>query len=228
MPALGDRTLTDMRNRIADELHRSDLTTEIDRQIQSAIEHYETSRFRWNEKKDVAIATTVQGQREYSLSSDFLEFDTLKIVYNGTFIPLRLKTYQWIDENDSQEVAIEGTPAYYTTYGDTQGVLRIFPTDNQTHSLIGAYHYRTALTYTASSSEAWFTQGEELIRSRAKAAVEIFRLQKLPAKQEQLMLAQRPDGTKFYSFAERTAFVSLQQEYNKFASSGKLTPSEIL
>ena len=71
-----------LRLRIADELDRQpadiigspslSVGYAINREINSAIRHYESSRFRWNETRESEWVSTVSGTRTYALPSGFI------------------------------------------------------------------------------------------------------------------------------------------------------------
>ena len=214
-----------MRERIADELNRSDLTAEIDRQINSAVRHYESTRMRWNEVRDWVVATTVPGVRYYSLTSDFLRFDSLKIVSSGNYVDLRPRTWKSIEDRDSQVTASQGVPSDYVVYADQ---LRIFPVPDASMTLVGSYVQRaTTTTLTASSSGGWlaFTGGEELIRARAVAGVRVDRLRQPQALAEMAQLAAQ--GKTALSIKEGIAHAALIDERNDALASGFIEPDPI-
>lgn len=218
---------TDMRSRIADELNRSDLTTEIDRQINSAVRHYESTRMRWNEVKDWNVGTTAAGQRYYSLTIDFIRFDSLKIIRNGNYVSLTPKTFDWIDQRDTRDTPIQSVPSVYTVYGD---LLRIYPTADSSMTMLGAYLKRAQPaneSLTACSSTTWLhlTGGEELIRARAVAGVRIDRLRQRDALLEAAMLAQSRES--FLSIKESVAHLSLISERNAALSTGRIKVDHI-
>jgi hypothetical protein len=87
-----------LRNRISEELNRqrSDIIGSpslsvglvVTREINHAIKHYESTRFRWNERREDQFTTLVSGQRTYSLPADFIKMDTLKVIDDDAYIPL--------------------------------------------------------------------------------------------------------------------------------------------
>ena len=218
-------SLQTMRERITDELNRSDLTAEIDRQINSAVRHYESTRMRWNEVRDWAVATTVAGTRYYSLTSDFLRFDSLKIARSGNYVELRPRTWRWIENRDSQVTPSRGVPTDYVVYADQ---LRVYPAPDSSMTMIGAYIQRgTSTTLTASSSGGWLahTGGEELIRARAVAGVRIDRLREPQALAEMAQLAAQRKT--YLSIKEEISFAALTDERNDALASGFVEPDPI-
>ena len=76
-------TLAIMKTRIANEIARDDLTSEIADAITSAIEHYQYKRWWFNEAADVTSAT-VAGQAYYAAPATFLDIDTVKCTDSAT------------------------------------------------------------------------------------------------------------------------------------------------
>ncbi len=226
-----------IRTRIADELNRTDLSTQINREINSAIKHYESMRVRWTEVKDWIIGTTVSGQRSYSLTVNFLKMDSVKLHYNTAYITLNKRSWGEMEEKDLSIDNSIGIPQDYVIYADS---IRLFPVPNGAYTLQGSYIRRelpTSLTgrftstgtitptTTASHnnrSGGWYEHGEELIRYRAKAAVAINYIKNPTAMQEAGLLAVRGDS--FLSVQEKQAYQALRDETNDALSVGRVRP----
>src|SRR3990170_745213 len=90
-----------MQDRIADELARTDLTSQVSRAIQSAIRFYERERFYFNES--IGTFSTVASQEWYS-STDFAdmpniaEIDSVKITVNSMLYRLIPRDFSYIEE----------------------------------------------------------------------------------------------------------------------------------
>lgn len=203
----------------------------INREINHAIQHYESTRFRWNEVREAAIATTVSGTEAYSLPADLVRLDTLKVILSAT--RFRLNPVPWEDiEDRARESGAQGLPQDYVIYGN---MVRVWPVPNASLSMVGSYIRRfrpTSLTgsycllivmggaslsatTTASHNNrlnGWTTDGAELIRERAAAAVEIKYFHNQESRIEAGALAQA--GLPFLSVLERHAFdrVALERE----------------
>ena len=226
-----------MRTRIADELNRTDAGAWINREINDAIAHYESTRTKFNEVRDWVVATTVAGTRYYSVTSNFIKMDTLKIVYNGSLVTLKKRTWAEIDAKDTQSTPTQGLPAEYAVYGTE---VRPFPVANGAYSLVGSYirsFPAASLTGSATSTASdargigpnpangWFTDGEALIRARAKAGVEIRYLRKSDAIAEMRQLALQ--GLNFLSVEEKIAHSAFKDEIAESVSTGKIRPYNI-
>jgi len=158
-----------MQTRIADELHRSDLTSQIKLSIQDAIEHYQEERFWFNEDRSTTFST-VDGQEFYTVTDAaniplISEIDTARITITTNWnYPLSARTYEQIDMWQSND-NFKAHPTDYARYNKT---LRLYPIPN------GIYTVRlsgTLIPTTVSDSTStnfWFTDAERLIRSHAK------------------------------------------------------------
>jgi len=114
---------TDLTTRIADELSRSDLTTEIQNEIASAIEWYQYESFPWTEASTMPF-NTVQGQRYYPLPANFLRItDVLSQIGNYTY-KLHPVTEQYIDRIDWGTVFWTSYPIIFSLW---ESQIRLFP-----------------------------------------------------------------------------------------------------
>lgn len=226
-----------LRTRIADELNRTDLSSQIQREINSAIQHYQTQRFPWNEKRDVFLFTTTPSTRYYSFTHDVVDFDTLKGVYSGSYININHRNWSSLEYADGQETASEGIPTEFTVYGKQ---IRLYPVPSVTLTVLGSYIYRSLLTsltgsYCASTTitpttttshnnrrDGWTTEGEALIRARAVAAVRINYLRDAQALAEHGILAS--GGETFLSNREKSAYRALAGLTEKLKSTGEIKP----
>ena len=246
-----------LRARIADELNRqeSDIIGSpslsvgyvINREINEAIRHYESTRFRWNELREVTIASTTSGGRYVSLPADFVKMDSLKLIYSGgdSYIRLKKRTWDELEEADREVSASDGPPTRYAFYANH---LRLFPVPDQAYTLVGSYIRRFrptslsgsycavvtmgggSLTATSTAShnnhlDGWTTDGEALIRARARASIEINYLNNAGAKIEAGQLAL--NGLTYLSLNERSAFERLADETQDAQSTGRIRPVRI-
>lgn len=240
----------DLRIRIASELNRAltdsfgnsgeTFATAVNREINSAIKHYESTRFRWNEVRENKWAVTVAGTRTYSLPANFVRMDTLKVIYSGNYIPVRKKSWEELDEMDTQSTTnSRGIPTWYAVYGN---VVRLFSIPQGAYSLVGSFirrflptsltgsftsiipmggGYSLTVTTTASHNnrlDGWTTDGEMLIRARAKAAVRVNYLKDQAAISEMNNLAML--GLAFLSIQERQSYERLAAETSAMLSTG--------
>lgn len=179
-----------MKTRIANEIARSDLTSEITDAMKSAVRHYRyTERF-WLSGEYVATFYTVADQEWYTDAQTSYNLmylagdDSITITSGGVPQPLRKATYE---EMEAWSVGTQttGIPTHYCFYANQ---LRLYPTPDAVYTLTmsGNRAYISAgfrtfpydgvpptTTYddTAPQDSAegfWTTEGEELIRLTAK------------------------------------------------------------
>jgi hypothetical protein len=222
--------LSVMRTKIADEITRSDLTSQITAAINDAIKLWEAERFHFNEKR--YLINTVPSQEYYDIVSPTLltsagaavatgeepiEIDSITCTVSSFPYPLTPRTQQWFDLNQSLPTQYTGQPDSYTIYGNQ---LRLFPIPDSAGSGVGgAYPIRIScharlgpnpLTADADTN-AWMTEGEMLIREEAKAILYAFPL----LEPELSTLAQnRRDA----------AYASLKRKMNAKANTGSIAP----
>jgi hypothetical protein len=170
---MGDQAMTTqaiMKARIADELARTDLTSQIAYAIGDAIVAYESTRWHFNEGRAVTF-TTVAGQEFYT-SSDAAALATIVkldyvVIYNGDqprhLLPMRPAEIEAASTNATNT----GEPGWFCWYGNA---FRLYPTPATTGQTvrIGAFIKTAAPATDAEASNAWMTHAERLIRSRAK------------------------------------------------------------
>lgn len=155
-------TYATMQTRIADELARSDLTSQIKLAILSAVSHYEGNRFWFNEGQ--ATASTTDGTEYYAVPSDFQSVDSLRITVNGTTYTLEVRPWAWMDEVQSNAL-YKGQPVYYAIYAEQ---LRLYPIPDATYTLKLSYLKSFTTLSADGDTNAWMVEGERLIRMRAK------------------------------------------------------------
>jgi len=167
-----------MYNRIADELGgRSDLlsnstgmsTPPIQLAILDAVKQWERERFYFNEIRQTAAFSTVNGQEFYT-SSDWADIatmahiDKLSILVSGNRYFLIGRTEQYM-EDVSINPSVTGVPIEYGYYAEQ---LRFYPIPNGAYpvNVLGTKR-QTALS-AAGDTNAWTSDAEELIRLTAK------------------------------------------------------------
>lgn len=152
-----------MIDRISDELQRPDLTAQIRTSIKTAIDHYQTERFDWLEKR--ATAVTVANQALYSTPTDLRLIDVLKVTVNGYDYPLLERNWRWMEEVDVSPTVYTGAPTDWA-YFDEQ--LRLYPVPDNAYTLTMSYIQKLDDVSADSDTNTFFTTGEQLIRCRAK------------------------------------------------------------
>ena len=160
-----NRTLGDLKARIADEIARADLTSQIALAIDDAIDEAASHRFWFNEVRGVFFPL-VPGQ-EYYASEDIdamVEIDDLWISVNGQRRNLRPVSDAEID-CWSNGTPPQGEPYCYSRNGNS---LRFHPIPQQAYVL--SFDGSTKFTPFQDDTDwnAWTTQGERYVRALAK------------------------------------------------------------
>jgi len=159
-----------MQDRIIDECARdtdSAFPAIVRREIQSAIRHYERERFFFNEKR---ATFSVSSSQEWYTSADLsdlpgiVEFDGLTINLNSRLCPLTQRTFAYLEAIMSA-TTIFGDPTEFCIYRQQ---IRVYPVPNQGRAVTASYLYKFTTLSASTDTNAWMTDGEELIRSRAK------------------------------------------------------------
>lgn len=208
-------TFAIMQARIADEMQRPDLTSQIQNAIKTAIEDLKGDRFA---RINVGALTcnTVANQPWYSLATDFLdengnalptgttliEIDGAVVNYNQWFQPMTPKAISWIDTY--QIPTYTGQPFYYAWQGER---LRFAPTANGVYNVVIRGHLELPAPVNAADTSNWFTVGEKLVRGTAKAILARDVLQDM----EQMQMAMMSAGEARQALDRQTAARSTQR-----------------
>jgi len=159
------RTLGQVKARIADELDRADLTSQIGLAIDDAISEAAQNRFWFNEVRGLLVP--LYAGQEYYGSDEFsamTEIDAVYLSINGqrrNLYPANdLELNQWRDGT-----AADGEPYRWARYGSS---LRLYPTPRITYSLYVDGVSRLPPLINDAQANAWTNEGEKLIRAIAK------------------------------------------------------------
>lgn len=180
------RTLGDMITRIQRELRRDGLTADIRDSIATAVDYYKDQRFWFNEGEATAQMTV--GTDVYALPTDYLELDELYIEDSaGEKYDLLQTTYEDIVRFETQT---NSWPTHFTIYRDQ---LYVRPPTNQAFVMRMGYlkDIELSASATTTTSNAWTTDAEELIRCHAKADIFEHRLRNMTQADRMLFKARR-------------------------------------
>jgi len=162
-------TLAIMKDRIARELRRTNITTFIAEAIATAIQAYQAERWHFDESRDHTF-NTVANQEFYtsadaSFLADLIKIDFAKLVIGVQVFTLYPDRPDTIESASSQEVMV-GQPGWYVWYGMK---FRLFPVPDNVYvvRIAGLYRY-AAPASDAETGNFWMTDAEAVIRSRAK------------------------------------------------------------
>lgn len=208
-----------MQTRIADEILRDDIPSQIQNAIQSAILLWEGQRFVFNERR--FLISTVAGQEYYdwpamtdtagaALESgvSLLEIDSITITDSGSTYPLTDRTQEWMDEYSTTATEYTGTPCDYAIYADQ---LRLSPVPDAAYPLTLSGLARLKTLSATSDTNAWMVEGEPLIRAQAK--VIIYR-----------DVLHNERGLAFAQNAVDTALLALERKHLAKAGVGRIAP----
>ncbi len=168
-----------MQERIRREIKRDGLTADIKAAIDSSIRFYNEDRFFFNEQS--GSANTVTDQPTVTLPSGLIEIDNVKVYQSDATgapqTPLVQRTIVDIDNRDDGNE--KGEPQEYALYNE---LMRVLPVPDKVYPL--KFLFKEELNdVSASASDAatnaWMTDGEVLIRSRAKHYVFLHNLRNM-------------------------------------------------
>lgn len=197
-----------MRTRIAGELQRGNLTSFIQDAILSALRFYKRQPFRWNITR--TQTTLADGVEFYALPTDFIEAYSVVLTEGSELELLTERSYFWVEEA-KQWSDYKSRPYVYTVQNDE---FRVYPVPDKAYVVTMNYVYELPEPSTDASTNAWFTDGEELIRTHAKVDL----LENVIRGQESLQEAQILRGR------EQEILSQLRREYKRSQSSGRITP----
>lgn len=159
-------TLSDLRTNIADDINRSDLSTQIDKAINRAIRFYRRDRF-WFQETSGTFAT-VASQQVYStadgIPSDIAEIDYVKITYDTNWIveldPATLQEVQNLNIGN-----YTGKPEKYAFY---QQKFYLWPLPDAAYTVTVFYTKNYTDLSSGSDSNDYTNYAQELIENRAR------------------------------------------------------------
>lgn len=161
-------TLAIMKARIASELRRTDLTTQIADAITTSIEAYKGHRF-WFAVSRALTFTTVAGQEFYT-ATDNANIGRIEKI---DFVNLLVGTYPYLlsesDPDQIESLSLDGTqdgqPRYYSLYANQ---FRLYPIPEQAYTVrVSGIIGLGAPASDVEANNAWMIEGERLIRHRA-------------------------------------------------------------
>ena len=155
-------TWADLITRVADDLDRTDMNTQIERDLKKAVQHYETQRWWFNEASTSTTATS--SEQSFSPPSDLLILDQLEVEINSR--PFRLTEYSWDRFLDEwRPTTSVGQP---NDFAWRDNKVWLGPKPNQDYTL--QWHYIKTLSpssFTSGTDNAWTNFAEDLLTARA-------------------------------------------------------------
>lgn len=205
-------TYINLKDRIARELHRNDLTANIAEHVISAVAYYAGNRFAGNEKR--GTITTIAATKYYgtttaspgTLPGDINEIDSIVVTANNRTYQLELISYDDLEKIDAGVTPLTGYPRLWAWYANQ---IRLYPTPNAAYVLTLSYQYTLTALSADSTSNFWTNEAEQLIRARAKKTLALDVTYDASVATTQAAL-------------EKDALASLKSDTNKLISSGRL------
>jgi len=158
-------TYAELKNRIARELSRNDLASDIDAACKAGIRLYRGRRFRFNEL--TATMNTIAGQSWYGVSSGLpagiQEVDSITVDQWGRRTALCQRAYSELETLDTAQ-SMRSAPEIWCWYGER---LRLWPIPDRVYPL--AFSCIAAIPEPANddAENAWTSDAESLIRAFA-------------------------------------------------------------
>lgn len=187
--------LAAMKARIAAEIARADLTTQIASAITDAIGVYQKKRFRFNENipDNAKSFATVAGRATYT-SSDLADIATV-LAFDYMLMKVGITLFQLKREDPvvvklyNQTSQMNGQPGWWA-YEGNEIILAAIP--DQAYTIYpGGYFVAAAPATDSEANNSWMITAERLIRARAK--FEIATHVTRNAKMAQIMSPDPPD-----------------------------------
>lgn len=210
-----DKTRADLETKIADDLARDDLTTQITEAVDTAIRAHENDRYWFNEKYAVTatLSTSTASMELTTFAYTFLEFDRVRLVRTAsTYWDLIKRDYSWV--MDRQDVLVTTQPLEYTVYNDS---LHFDAYADQNYPIIVDGIISLANLASASFSQgdtaAWFNAARDMIRASAK-------------KEIWLHVLDEPDKAGAMASIEMSQHDKLLAKTNQKTSTGIIRPVE--
>jgi len=155
-------TYGELQTRIANELNRTDLTSEIQAAIQRAIREFRYTRFRFN--TGYKGTTTADGVEFYPLPNDLIDVDLITLIDGTDRIPLEQRSNQWVETNRTTTY-YTGLPYIFAIVADT---LRLYPVPDDTYTLRMFCLKELGGLSDNADENTWTSEGQDLITLRAK------------------------------------------------------------
>lgn len=221
-------TYGDLQARIADELIRSDLTSQIKIAILSAITTYQRERFYFNESRSSTFST-VAGQEFYTSADlaaipNLINIDTVLFYQSPSYrYPLDVRTWDELELWSLNPNTVSGFPSDYAYYAQQ---LRLYPIPSGVYTvrLSGVQRLTPDPLSADSDTNAWMTDGEELIRQRAKGDLLINTIRDPDYQAGQAQLAMM--GESYLCHAEKSAYLAVRGQTTQLLSSGRVRATQ--
>ncbi|MCO5761423.1 MAG: hypothetical protein NHG36_07915 [Chromatiaceae bacterium] len=192
-------TYADVQALILGDLHRDDLTTQVQTAMANAVTELRMERLYFTEYQTSFTATLTCNYAVDTVLPSLLEMDTIRVWDNGS--PLRLSRVPWQDLADTDETLVTGTPSAWAVH---HRMLRLYPTPDSTCSIEVSGLKDLSLS-------AWCSYAPTLVR--ATAQIELYTL----------VLHDEQAAARAAAYAQREK-AKLLRRLPSIASGGELRP----
>lgn len=161
--------LLTMVERIEDEVDDAGIRTQVQRAIQTAIRHYSSKRLFLTERSFTFV--TVASQESYDIDDaadidTFLEVQDSYVTSGGIRYPIKPVPYGTL--SDAQSGSVVSRPTNWAFFARS---FYLYPIPDAAYTVTISGHCRLATLSGDTDTNAWMTDGEELIRQRAKRII---------------------------------------------------------
>lgn len=154
--------------RIADEIRRTDLTTNIATEVQDAIKFYEAERFWFSESRTNTFSTVLAqefyGSSDLAIMPNIIKIDQAVITISGNRYPLNRRDWDYM-EHVAMNPSTNGQPQDWCYYAEQ---IRLYPIPDAVYSIRLSGVFQLGTLSTSADTNAWMVEGEQLIRNMAK------------------------------------------------------------
>jgi len=167
-------TFGDLKTLVAQDLSRSDLTSQISAAVLSSIQDHSVERFYFNETRDFSISLTTGSSGIYAITptstiQEFIKIDWIRVQIGSQWTRL-----DRIDSDNMEEfksATTTGQPSWWTYVADR---LSFYPEPGSTYSARIAGHVRLVALSADADTNAWTNAAKDLIRYSALKRVLAF------------------------------------------------------
>lgn len=157
-----------MLARIANEIRRTDLSSEIAQEVQDAIKFYEAERFWFNEDRTHIFTTSASqefyGVADQSFIPNIIHFDQAVITISGNRYPMNKRDWDYL-EHIAMNPFTNGQPQDVAYYAEQ---FRLYPIPDRSYEVRVSGIYQLTTLSASADTNAWMVEGEQLIRNMAK------------------------------------------------------------
>ena len=172
MSDLTDLSYLQLRQRIVDQLNRSDLDTSplsessiVHQFVKDRVLHYSRTLFYSSQFIDTSKSTSA-GNPWVNLPDGWQGVNHVRMLYNGTWFQIHKVPYDSILEKDILQVPVQSIPVEYALFQNPSGLAmaaRFYPVPNGTYTLEFTMDRPPAAPSSDSETSFWTTEAQILI-----------------------------------------------------------------